>query len=175
MVTSNKISNDFKTIGKETINLMGDDDVPPTKTQSGGGHTTSTNLLGDDDDLLGGGSNVGGSGKHHLESHPLFYNCEGKIALKGQVIEKPNRLPNPPNSGELKALITTENGVLVDNDLVTINYKSSFDGATGKLAMQFVSNGPQMKNVSFEIPDHPNIQFQVSPVNTSGEHPSCVV
>jgi len=118
-------------------------------------------LLGDDDDLLG--------------TSVSKYSDNSKLALGKNGISIPTKLQLPSaNAQEFKALLITENGVVYQDNYVVVNYKTSFQGSMGKIAMQFSTKGSALSNVVVSIPNTNNIFFNTSPVQYA-DHPSVVI
>ena len=170
-MSSGTISKEFSSVGKETINLGGMKSSSP-EGKAGPTTTIQEDLLGGDDLL---GTSTTSSSAENIQDHPLYQSCKDKIAINENVIPIPSKLKLPTsNAQEFKALISTENGVLYQDNYVTVNYKSSFQGSLGKIAIQFVSKGSQLSNVVVSIPNTQNIFFNISPVQY-GDNPSVMI
>jgi len=164
-MTQGSVARDLNTIGRESVNLGGS----PSKTKPSAAVTTD--LLGGDDDLLGSTT----ESSQDIQSHPYYQYCKDKIAVGENTIPTPNKLQLPSsNPQDWKSLLITENGVIFQDNNVTVNYKSSFQGSMGKIAMQFASKGSSISNVVVTLPNTSNIFFNSSPVQYEGS-PSVVI
>jgi len=174
MMSDSRITQKLSTIGKETVHLSNMDLTHSTTVTKPKPTTTlETDLLGGDD-LLGVGSTTTTS--KDLKSHPLYSQCEGKIATSGNIVPIPPKLQLPPgNAQEIKTLLTQPNGVIYQDDNITINYKSDFSNPPiGKIAMQFVSRGLGLSKLNLTIPNSNTLFFKMDPIQY-GEHPNVII
>jgi len=170
-MTQGSVARDLNTIGRESVNL-GEKSGSPSKSNPS--TSVTTDLLGGDDDLLGTSTSSSESSQN-IQSHPFYQYCKDKIAVGENIIPIPSKLTLPSSNGqEWKSLVITENGVVYQDNNVSVNYKSSFQGSMGKIAMQIVSKGASLSNVVVTIPNTNNIFFNSSPVQYEGS-PSLVI
>ena len=168
-MTQGSVARDLNTIGRESVNLGEKSDSPSKSKPSA---AVTTDLLGGDDDLLGPSTT---ESSQNIQSHPYYQYCKDKIAVGENLIPIPNKLQLPSsNPQDWKSLLITENGVIFQDNNVTVNYKSSFQGSMGKIAMQFASKGSSISNVVVTLPNTSNIFFNSSPVQYEG-NPSLVI
>eukprot|EP00828_Plagiopyla_frontata_P033554 TRINITY_DN4358_c0_g1_i10.p1 TRINITY_DN4358_c0_g1~~TRINITY_DN4358_c0_g1_i10.p1 ORF type:complete len:861 (-),score=104.07 TRINITY_DN4358_c0_g1_i10:110-2692(-) len=79
------------------------------------------------------------------------------------------------NAQLLKALITSNNGQLYDSPKLKINYKSEYDQAQGRIAMQFVAPS-ELSNLSLIIQNSQGLLFNIStPKILPGQPPQIMI
>jgi hypothetical protein len=101
----------------------------------------------DEIDRMGVGSKDKSKTTAHVEwlrKCPYIASCIDQVCLEGPnimvpMVDNPLRAPELTNAGELKVLMTTPNGKLVDTPDITVQYKSEYQGHLGKLALLFES------------------------------------
>jgi len=126
---------------------------------------TSTTIM--HDDLLEGYSTTtsSSSSSDSIKSHPLYNAAKSKLAEGLNVLPIPDKLKvNPSNASEVRTLITATDGVLYSDSNIQIEYKSTYQGPLGKIALQIVSKGAALSKINLTIPNTANLFFNVSPV-----------
>lgn len=172
-MTGTQINKNLNTIGKETVFLGEEKQSSPTKTNPPPKQQPVKNLM--DEDLLGG-DDIPVTTSSSITSHVLYKQCQNKIATGGNVVPIPSKLTLPSsNSTEFKALITSDTGVIYEDNYITINFKSSFQPPLAKIAFQFVTKGDSLNKLNFVVQNTSSLLFKTGAIQYGEQHPNVMV
>ncbi|KAM3140321.1 hypothetical protein pb186bvf_007481 [Paramecium bursaria] len=119
-----------------------------------------------------------------LKSCPYLGQFQGQIAIDGINIMAPpedNILKGVTSAGikaftninEIKTLLTTPVGKIVDTPQLTVQYKSEYKGHLGQIALQFESQVP-LTNLTVLVSQTNGLMFNISPVK-QGDYPQVMM
>ncbi len=99
-------------------------------------------------------------------NQPLFELCRQRLALRGKnILLTPDNIKLPKSSlKELKHLLLHNNGVLYEDKQMSIQYKSQFNGGTGKAALKFIAKSGKINNLNINIASDGGLKIQLSPI-----------